>query len=55
MGAGLVDCDSLAHTLYRQGEPLQEKLVEFFGKDILNADGEIDRKALGSVVFGDKV
>lgn len=54
MGAGLIDCDSLAHTLYRKGEPLQDKLVEFFGKDILDVDGEINRKALGSVVFGDK-
>lgn len=55
MGAGLLDCDSLAHTLYRPGEPLRDQLVEFFGKEILDADGEINRKALGAVVFGDKV
>ena len=55
MGAGLIDCDTLAHTLYRKGEPLQEKLVEYFGRNILDADGEIDRKVLGSIVFHDKV
>ncbi|KAJ1527141.1 hypothetical protein ONE63_008674 [Megalurothrips usitatus] len=54
MGAGLIDCDSLAHTLYKQGEPLHGKLVEFFGSSILDAEGEIDRKVLGSLVFGDK-
>lgn len=55
MGAGLIDCDSLAHTLYRKGEPLQTKLVEFFGNTIVDGEGEIDRKILGSLVFGDKV
>ncbi|KAK3909819.1 Bifunctional coenzyme A synthase [Frankliniella fusca] len=54
MGAGLVDCDSLAHTLYRRGEPLQDKLVEYFGSTILDAEGEVDRKVLGSLVFGAK-
>ncbi|XP_026273775.1 bifunctional coenzyme A synthase [Frankliniella occidentalis] len=54
MGAGLVDCDSLAHTLYRRGEPLHDKLVEYFGRTILDAEGEVDRKVLGSLVFGDK-
>lgn len=54
MGAGLIDCDSLAHTLYRKGEPLQGKLVEYFSSSILDTEGEIDRKVLGSLVFGDK-
>ncbi|XP_034242638.1 bifunctional coenzyme A synthase [Thrips palmi] len=54
MGAGLIDCDSLAHTLYEQGQPIKDKMVEFFGKDILDADGEINRKALGLLVFNDK-
>lgn len=55
LGAGHIDCDSLAHTLYRKGESLQHKLVQHFGNSILDADGEIDRKVLGSLVFGNKV
>ena len=31
----------------------KEEVVNYFGKDILNDDGEINRKALGKIVFND--
>ncbi|PKL03508.1 MAG: dephospho-CoA kinase, partial [Spirochaetae bacterium HGW-Spirochaetae-9] len=50
MGFANVDADRLAH---RALELCSEKLVAVFGKGILAADGSIDRKALGRIVFAD--
>lgn len=52
-GAVVVDADKLGHESYRQGTETYRALIEAFGQDIVGADGEIDRKALGSKVFGD--
>ncbi|XP_012256284.2 bifunctional coenzyme A synthase [Athalia rosae] len=54
LGAGLVNCDQIAHDLYRPGERCYNLIVENFGSTILSADGFIDRKALGDIVFNDK-
>ncbi|KAL0838706.1 hypothetical protein ABMA28_016772 [Loxostege sticticalis] len=53
-GAGLVNCDIIAHELYKPGLPLNSTLVEAFGKHIINDKGEVDRKILGQIVFSDK-
>lgn len=55
LGAGLVNCDKLAHDLYLPGRVCFHKIIEHFGSSILNSDGFIDRKALGNIVFNDKV
>lgn len=54
LGAGLIDCDILAHNLYKKGQPFHSVLVQHFGEGILNGQGEVDRKVLGAVVFKDK-
>lgn len=54
MGAGVIDCDKLAHSLYEPGEKCYQSIIDAFGKDIVEADGRIDRKKLGSIVFSDK-
>lgn len=51
LGAGVIDCDKLGHMVYLKGTPSYAKLVDTFGTGILNADGEIDRKELGKLVF----
>lgn len=51
-GAVVVDADKLGHESYRQGTETYRALVEAFGEDIVGPDGEIDRKVLGSKVFG---
>jgi dephospho-CoA kinase len=38
-----------------RGQPCYDAIVQHFGKDILGDDGEINRKALGEVVFNSKV
>lgn len=51
MSAHIIEADSIAHELYRPGEPVYQELVEKFGKDILRADGEIDRARLATAAF----
>lgn len=49
MGAGVIDCDKLAHALYEPGEKCYNAIIEAYGKDILGDDGKIDRKKLGKL------
>ncbi len=49
-----VDADSVVHELYLPGQPLVEQLVAAFGPQILDADGGVDRRELGEIVFGDQ-
>jgi len=55
LGAGLINCDVLAHSVYRKGEPCYESVVQHFGKEILDDEGEVNRKTLGEIVFNCKV
>jgi len=50
-GARVIDHDALVHTLQAPGQPVWKRIVEAFGRDILDADGRIDRKKLGALVF----
>lgn len=52
-GAFVIDCDKIAHDNMLKGGVAYNDIVEEFGKDILFADGEIDRKRLGGIVFND--
>ncbi|HEX6799598.1 MAG TPA: dephospho-CoA kinase [Ktedonobacterales bacterium] len=48
-----VDADLAVHELYLPGSPLVPRLVEAFGPRILSAEGGVDRRVLGEIVFGD--
>ncbi len=52
LGACVIDADRLGHRAYEPGSPAHAQVVAAFGPDVLSADGQIDRKALGSKVFG---
>ena len=52
-GALVIDADKVGHEAYRRGSGCYDAVVEAFGPDVVGADGEIDRKALGGKVFGD--
>jgi dephospho-CoA kinase len=52
-GAYLLKADTLSHDLMRRGRPVYDQVVQRFGSGILKADGEVDRAALGAIVFGD--
>jgi dephospho-CoA kinase len=53
LGATVIDADALVHELQRKGTPVYDEIVAAFGPGILDRAGEIDRKALGSIVFAD--
>ena len=52
MGAMCIDCDELYHELTRSSAPLREAIIARFGPEMY-AGGELDRKALGRVVFSE--
>ena len=53
LGAEVIDADAEGHLTYRSSTAGWERVVDLFGRDILDADGEVDRSKLGSIVFGD--
>lgn len=52
-GAQILDCDKIAHQIYDPDLDCYHKIINHFGKDIVNKDGRIDRKRLGGIVFND--
>jgi dephospho-CoA kinase len=53
LGALVIDADIVGHETYKSGEPTFREVVETFGDGVIGSDGEIDRRELGSIVFGD--
>ncbi|XP_072949345.1 bifunctional coenzyme A synthase isoform X2 [Epargyreus clarus] len=53
-GAAVVNCDIIAHELYKPGLPLNHTISEEFGKHVITETGEVDRRKLGQIVFSDK-
>ncbi|XP_047991628.1 bifunctional coenzyme A synthase isoform X2 [Leguminivora glycinivorella] len=53
-GAAIVNCDTIAHDLYKPGLPLNQTVADAFGSDIITDSGEVDRRKLGQIVFSDK-
>lgn len=51
--AKVIDVDDIAKKIVEPGEPTWGKIVDNFGKDILNTDDTINRKALGDIIFND--
>lgn len=52
-GAVLVDSDVIAREVVEPGTAGLAAIVEAFGRDVLGADGRLDRPALAAVVFSD--
>ena len=53
-GGLVISADSLAHGAIKKGLEAYKEIIEVFGDGVLKSDGEIDRKALGVLVFGDE-
>ena len=54
-GAEIIDADAVYHSLLVPPSPCLDALCARFGKDVLNASGELDRQKLGSIVFSNQV
>lgn len=52
-GARLIDADVLARDAVEPGTPACREIAAAFGREMLQADGAVDRERLGAVVFGD--
>jgi dephospho-CoA kinase len=52
-GMELIDADDIAREVVLPGTPAWHEIVEHFGRDVLDADGFVDRPKLGRIVFGD--
>ncbi|MDX6324159.1 MAG: dephospho-CoA kinase [Nocardioidaceae bacterium] len=54
LGAVVIDADRLARDVVARGTPGLAAVVEEFGPDVLTEDGELDRPAMATLVFGDE-
>ena len=53
-GCACLSADAVVHTLHHQSR-VRDAVVARFGEQVLGADGEVDRVALGRAVFDDPV
>ena len=54
LGASVIDADAIVHELQAPGTPLLDEIAEAFGSDLIDAEGRLDRNALGAIVFTDR-
>lgn len=53
LGAVVIDADVLAREVVAAGTDGLRQVVEAFGSGVLTVDGELDRPAMGAIVFAD--
>lgn len=53
-GIPTIDADELSRTVVAPPSPVLDAVVQRFGRDVLAENGELDRKALGQIVFHDE-
>jgi dephospho-CoA kinase len=53
LGAFVLDADQLYRGLIEPGQPGHRAVVDLFGDGVVAADGSIDRRRLGEIVFRD--
>lgn len=54
LGVPVIDADDVAREVVARGEPALEKIVEAFGPEVLDEQGNLDRAALRKRVFNDE-
>jgi dephospho-CoA kinase len=53
LGAVVIDADALAREVVAKGTPGLDAVVADFGPSLLTPEGDLDRPAMGRLVFGD--
>jgi dephospho-CoA kinase len=53
LGAPIVDTDIIARAVVEPGKPAWKEIVAYFGEQVLQKDGFLDRKKLSDIVFRD--
>ncbi len=54
MGFPVYDCDTRAREIMDTSEDIRRRIADEISKEVVCANGEIDRKKLSSIVFADK-
>lgn len=54
MGFDVLDADKIVHEGYESKKEINNKVVDYFGSEILNENGSINRQMLGKIVFDDE-
>jgi len=52
LGAVIIDADRVGHEVFKPDTEPWREVVAAFGRQVLTPSGEIDRKKLGEIVFG---
>ena len=52
LGCKVIDADRIAHELLEK-KSVKDKILTYFGPEILNLKGKIDRRKLAEIVFAD--
>jgi len=52
LGAVIIDADKVGHEVFKPNTEVWHEVVAVFGKQIIAANGTINRKKLGAIVFG---
>lgn len=50
-GACVIDADRIATEILKENIEVRQQIASFFGKEVLDSEGEIDRKKLADIVF----
>jgi len=53
LGASIISADEVGHEAYTPNTEAWEQVIAAFGDDILQDDGDINRRKLGAIVFSD--
>jgi len=51
LGAVVIDADKVGHEVFKPSTKAWQEVVDAFGQGIISADGTIDRRKLGEIVF----
>ena len=53
LGAPIIDFDVIARQVVEPGKPAWQEIVDYFGNQVVQEDGSLDRKKLSNIVFRD--
>ena len=53
LGAQVIEADEVGHQVYQRGTEGWRRVVEIFGREVLDTSERVDRQRLGEVVFSD--
>lgn len=53
LGAAVLDADQMARRVVEPPSPVLDEIARRFGPELIQADGSLDRRAMGALVFAD--